>query len=61
MQILKAELALYPSGLPIREPPSCEAPREPTINANPSTFSCVPSFVTTHILSKGRQFVSKYC
>ena len=24
-------LALYPSGIPIRDPPSCEAPREPTI------------------------------
>ena len=24
-------LALYPGGLPKREPPSCEAPREPTI------------------------------
>ena len=24
-------LALYPSGIPKREPPSCEAPRQPTI------------------------------
>ena len=24
-------LALYPSGIPRRDPPSCEAPREPTI------------------------------
>ena len=24
-------LALYPGGIPRREPPSCEAPREPTI------------------------------
>ena len=24
-------LILYPGGIPKREPPSCEAPREPTI------------------------------
>ena len=29
--ILISLLALYPGGIPRREPPSCEAPREPTI------------------------------
>ena len=28
---LKSLLALYPGGIPRREPPSCEAPRQPTI------------------------------
>ena len=31
MQQLYSLLALYPSGIPRRDPPSCEAPREPTI------------------------------
>ena len=30
-QYLQAKLALYPSGIPRSDPPSCEAPREPTI------------------------------
>ena len=31
------ELLLYPGGIPRREPPSCEAPRQPTIYMSPDS------------------------